>query len=83
MRLLLIPLVSLQRRAVTQFRSLATAATSTSASGAATPHRPRLEALRQEGLEIDDFLGSGSPIEKSQERVLFSKNPSKYVQLLS
>ncbi|GAA5927630.1 lipoate synthase [Sporobolomyces koalae] len=65
------------RRAIPQIRSLATAATSSpiaSTSTGARPHRPRLEALRAETLEIDDFLGSG-PIEK-KERVVFAKNAS-------
>ncbi|GAA5848762.1 hypothetical protein JCM3766R1_006594 [Sporobolomyces carnicolor] len=70
------------RRALPQVRCLATAAsssTSTSSVALPRPHRPRLEALRAEQLEIDDFLSADGPAPSHKEqsgRVIFAKNPS-------
>lgn len=53
-----------QRRAV---RTFATEIASTSAA----PRRPRLEALRAQAAQIDDFLGPDPPV---KEKVVFTKN---------
>ena len=70
-----------QRRAVSSsIRTLATTASpspiaSTSAAGAnAVPHRPRLEKLRAESAQIDDFLGPDPISNSPRERIVFAKN---------
>merc|ERR1711890_101197 len=69
------------RRAVSSsIRTLATTASpspiaSTSAAGAsAVPHRPRLERLRAESAQIDDFLGPDPISNSPRERIVFAKN---------
>lgn len=71
----------IQRRAVSSsIRTLATTASpspiaSTSAAGAsAVPHRPRLERLRAESAQIDDFLGPDPISNSPRERIVFAKN---------
>lgn len=62
-------------------RTLATAA----AQPPTSPHRPRLDALRKEMLEIDDFVGEHDPAaqaagegseKKQQERILLGTSRS-------
>ncbi|GAA5972344.1 hypothetical protein JCM8115_001261 [Rhodotorula mucilaginosa] len=69
------------RRAVSSsIRTLATTASpspiaSTSAAGAsAVPHRPRLERLRAESAQIDDFLGPDPISNSPRDRIVFAKN---------
>lgn len=74
-----------QRRAVSSsIRTLATTASPSpiaSTSAAAVPHRPRLEKLRAESAQIDDFLGPDPTSNSPRERIVFAKNKTCVLSL--